>query len=198
MKMKRTLTLIIITIFAATISFADIARPVKQKPGSKQAPIDTQLTIELDKNAKEARLIIPRSQLKQLRAELDALDTGSDDTAPALGITRLQTIVGGAFLSLAFVFAGFAFIKRGDLRASGGKAAAAVMALVAGGILATIAVGNVGPPSEARSITGKMFTRAVHLYGFGSGKIKLEVSDDVRNPKLIVPNPPEAKPEGEE
>ncbi|MCC6330026.1 MAG: hypothetical protein IT174_16045 [Acidobacteria bacterium] len=196
--MKRTLTLIIITIFAATFAFADIARPEKPKPTSKPATVDTQLTIDLDKNAKEARLIIPRSQLKQLRAELDSLDTGRDDTASALGITRIQTILGGAFLSLAFVFAGFAVIKRGNLGSTGGKAAAGVAILFAGGVFATIAVGNAGPPSEARSITGKMFTRAVHLYGFGSGKIKLEVSDEARNPKLIVPNPPEAKPEGEE
>lgn len=196
--MKRTAALILITLIASTICLADLVRPERPKPSAKPAAIDTQLMIDLDKNAKEARLIIPRNQLKQLRAELDALDTGSDDTASTFGTTRLQTILGGAFLSFAFVFAGFAFMKRVNVGATGGKAAAAVAILFAGGALAAVAFGNIGPPSEARSITGKMFTRAVHLYGFGSGKIKLEVSDEAKNPKLIVPNPPEAKPDGEE
>lgn len=190
--------MILITLMASTICLADLVRPERPKPSTKPAAIDTQLSIELDKNAKDARLIIPRNQLKQLRAELDAMDGGGDDTASVIGFTRLQTILGGTLLSLGFVFAGFAFVKRGWFRVNGGKTAATIAILFVGLALASIAIGNIGPPSEARSITGKMFTRAVHLYGFGSGKIKLEVSDEAKNPKLIVPNPPEAKPDGEE
>jgi len=49
---------------------------------------------------------------------------------------------------------------------------------------------NAGPPPEARSITGKMFTQAVHIYGFGSGQIKLEVTNEDRQYiDLIVPDP---------
>lgn len=196
--MKRIFTLILIMLIASTICLADLVRPERPKPNTKPTAIDTQLSIELDKNAKEARLIIPRNQLKQLRAELDVIDTGGDANASAISFTHLQTILGGTLLSLGFVFAGFAFVKRGRFRLNGGKTAATIAILFVGLALASIAIGNIGPPSDARSITGKMFARAVHLYGFGSGKIKLEVSDEAKNPKLIVPNPPEAKPDGEE
>jgi hypothetical protein len=70
----------------------------------------------------------------------------------------------------------------------GGHVTAAVAAVFAIGGFVMMAYGNAGPPAEARTITGKMFSQAVHLYGFGSGKIKLEVSDKERTPVLIVPN----------
>lgn len=193
--MKILLTAIMLSLLSLAV-FADIPRPDKPKNNSsaKTSSIETYLSIGLDRNVKEAKLIIPRSQLKQLRAELEALDDGDDHTASA-GVPGAQTIVGGVFLSLAFVFAGFWFIRPGRSIANGGKAAAAAAIIFASGALATIAFGNAGPPAEARSITGKMFTQALHIYGFGGGKIKLEVSDEVKTPTLIVPNPrDEGKP----
>jgi hypothetical protein len=56
--------------------------------------------------------------------------------------------------------------------------------------VATLVYANAGPPPEARSITSRMFSDAVHMYKSGSGRIKLEVSDNVNNPELIVPDPP--------
>ena len=74
-----------------------------------------------------------------------------------------------------------------------------IVAVLAGlGSLATVVYGNAGPPPEARSITGKMFTPAVHLYGFGSGQIKLETIDEDRNDiQLIVPDPQTTPTPGE-
>lgn len=181
-------------------SLANIAPAKTPKNTKKSAVVDTYLSINLDPNAQEARLIIPRSQLKQLRAELDSLDGGSDDTAAAMttgGISRMQTIVSGVFISLAFVFAGVWFTRSGMLSSASGKAAAACVVVFAGGALATIVYGNAGPPPEARSITGKMFAQGMHYYKFGGGKIKLEVSDAEETPKLIVPDPETAKPVGE-
>jgi hypothetical protein len=67
------------------------------------------------------------------------------------------------------------------------------------GAFATIAFANVGAPVEARSITGKMFSDAVHQYKYGYGKIKLETSDTGDNIQLIVPDPPkENKPNKDE
>ena len=197
--MKRTFAAICLGLFLSAVSVADIARPEKPKNGqSKEAAINTELSISLDKNAKEARLLIPRSQLRQLRAELEGLGSGADETASVGGVTRIQTIVGGVFMSLAFVLGGFAFIRSGRFNANAGRAAAAAAIVFAGGAFATIAFGNAGPPNEARSITGKMFAEPVHIYGFGWGRIKLEVSDEVKNPKLIVPNPPDARRPAEE
>jgi hypothetical protein len=179
----------------ASVSLANEALP--SKPPKKQAKaIDTTLSIRLDENAKEARLIIPRSQLKQLRAEIDQLDDGSDNSTAAVTFSRRQTIVSGFFLSLAFVFGGVWLSRSGKAATKPGKILAAATVLFLSGAFAMIAFGNAGPPPEARSITGKMFTDAVHMYGFGSGKIKLETSDD-RLVTLIVPDPPKEEKSGE-
>jgi len=194
--MKKLLVPVFFLVIA-TSAFADIARPEKSpKSVKKPAAVDTYLSIGLDRDAKEARLIIPRSQLKTLRAELDAIDNGSDTavTATSGGMSKVQTIASGIFISLAFVFAGIWFARSGKL-STRAAAAGAVVFLFAG--LAAIVYGNAGPPSEARSITGKMFAPAMHIYKFGGGKIKLEISDTEDQVQLIVPDPQEPKPAAE-
>ena len=195
--MKTFLTMIAMTMVFSVTALADVARPEKPKSTKN---IDTTLVIRLDRKATEARLIIPSNQIKQLRAELERLDDGSETAASisSTGFTRMQTIVSGVFLSLAFVFGGIWFTRTGWLSTKSGKAAAGVMFVFATGAFATIVFANAGPPPEASSITGKMFTQAVHDYNVGSGKIKLEISNDVNVVTLIVPNPKDAKPAGEE
>jgi hypothetical protein len=185
------LTIVTLSILAFAVSaFADIPRP-DTTPGRAKKPVvvDTHLSIVLDRDAKEARLIIPRSQIKTLRAELEGID--SDGTTAALtatGTSRLQMIVSGVFLSLAIAFAGIWFTRNKTMSATVGRSAVAGMFIFALGTLATIVYGNAGPPPAAREITGKMFSPAVHVYKSGGGKIKLEVSDTDTVPKLIVPD----------
>jgi hypothetical protein len=197
--MKKILMLVAIFTLFAINALADIPRPEPPKPKSSKA-IDTSMTIRISRDAKEAKLIIPKSQVKQLRAQLEELDGDTDANASLnLNFTRVQTIAGGMFLSLAFVFGGvwFARVRKTGLKAN--KTLVIGAALCLSGALTTIAFANAGPPPEARSITGKMFTQAVHLYKFGTGKIKLETSDDARNIELIVPDTPDKdKPNGEE
>lgn len=69
-----------------------------------------------------------------------------------------------------------------------GKTVAIGAFLFLSGAFATFVFANAGPPPEARSITGKMFSPAVHMYSQGSGDIKLETSDKDYI-ELIVPNP---------
>jgi len=172
--------------------FGDIAKPTAT-PKQKTA-IDTILRINLRSDAKEARLIIPKSQLAALRAQLDQLGDGSDTsaaiTAGGAG-TKVPTIVGGLFLSLAIVFGGIWFVRSGRISPKTSQALALFTILTAVGSAATFVYGNAGPPAEARSITGKMFTPAVHMYGFGSGQIKLEATNEEDNVVLIVPDPKE-------
>ncbi|HEY2866665.1 MAG TPA: hypothetical protein VGJ02_06205 [Pyrinomonadaceae bacterium] len=196
--MKRIVLAMVLGAFTATAALADIAKP--EKPSKPKASIDTFLHISLKSDAKEARLIIPKSQLAQLRAQLDQMG-GTDDTAAASTATgtanRLPTIMGGLFLSLAIVFGGIWFARSGKLSLRTNSAIVVLIIFTAIGSAATFVYGNAGPPPEARSITGRMFTQAVHLYGFGSGQIKLETSDDPDQPlELIVPNAKE--PSGEE
>jgi hypothetical protein len=187
--MKRSILAVLATLAFATSSFADIPRP--DSKNKKQTAVDAYMTISLDRDAKDARLVIPRSQLAQLRAALNEAE-GADPPTAFAGITRTQTIVSGLFLSLAIVFGGVWFARSGKLTSRTGRSAAAVSVIAALGSAATLVLANAGPPPEARSITGKMFTPAVHMYKSGSGRVKLELGDGDRV-QLIVPDPAEKK-----
>lgn len=189
--MKQIVLAVFLGAGLAVAAVADIPKP--SKPTKPKASLDAVLNISLKRDAKEARLIIPKSAITQLRAQLDGMG-GADDTAAAMTATgagaRLPTIVGGLFLSLAIVFGGIWFARAGKLSPRTSSAIVLLVIFTAVGSAATFVYGNAGPPPEARSITGKMFTQAVHIYGFGSGQIKLEASDDPNQPlELIVPDP---------
>jgi len=185
--MRRTVLFFAIVLSFVATSFADVARP--DKPVRPKKSIETSLYIRLDRDAKEARLIIPRDQIKQLRAELDQFDNGASDNSAAVtgSFTQMQTIVSGTLLSLAFVFAGMWFVRWGGQNS---KAVVTAAVLLTVGSIANLVYGNAGPPPEARTITGRMFTESVHMYNTGWGEIKLEVSDTEDYPELIVPDPP--------
>ena len=193
--MKRIIYLTAFVFLVSTIAFADIARPDKS-PNRVEKPvaaIATTMEIKLDRDAKEAMLIIPRSQVKQLRAELERLDNGDDNVAAMTGdISRTQTIVSGLFLSLAFVFGGMWFVRSGRATTKTGKTLVILAAIAATGSVATFVFANVGPPPEARSITSKLFDQKIFSpYRFASGAIKIETWD--RNyVQLIVPDAPKA------
>ena len=101
------------------------------------------------------------------------------------------------FLSLAIVFGGMWFVRSGKTATKTGKTLV-ILAVIAGvGSAATFVYANIGPPLEARSITGKLFDKKVFTpYRFASGKIKIETSDD-GIVQLVVPDPPD-KPTGDE
>lgn len=188
--MKKIFSLCALIAVFSIAGLADVRPPSTPTPAPKpKKAIDTYLNISIQKDAKEARLLIPKSQLKQLRAQLDELD-GKPDTAAFLSFSRTQTIISGLFLSLAFVFGGvwFARVRKPDLKPGKTLVVGAVLFLV--GAVATVAFANIGPPIEARSITGKIFTPAVHQYKQASGAIKLETTDDEYGVQLIVPDVP--------
>ena len=196
--MKKLLYLVaIVTLFTAA-AFADISGPNTPKPKKSKA-IDATLSISLDRKATEARLVIPKSQIKQLRAELEQLDDASDDTAAvSRTFSQTQTIVSGIFLSLAFVFGGVWFSRSGKTVTKTGRTLAICAVLFISGAFATMVFGNAGPPPDAQSITSKLFTRPVHTYKQAWGKIKLETSDESTAVRLIVPDPPSEEKPGDE
>lgn len=199
--MKRLIMIAAVAVFASAPALADIARPDSPKtPKTKpDKSITTTMNIRLDSDAQEARLIIPKAQLKQLRAQLESMDDTDDNTAAVTttSFSRTQTIVSGAFLSLAMVLGGMWFVRSG--KAASKTVKTLVIATMVTGIAsaATFVYANAGPPPEARSITGKMFSQSVHIYGFGWGQVKLETADEGDSIKLIVPNPKD-KPSSEE
>jgi preprotein translocase subunit SecG len=190
--MKRVASILVLIMLCTVLALADVAKPTKS-PGRKKS-ISTNMMIHLQRDAKEARLIIPRSQIKQLRAQLDGLDISDDINTATFSGPRTQTIVSGLFLSLAIIFGGIWFARSGKASTASGKTLVILTVLAGMASAASFALANVGPPPEARSITGKMFSQAVHVYGFGSGNIKLEAGD-VDFVELIVPDPrDETKP----
>ena len=183
--MRRIFSLCAVLAVFSVAAFADVRPPVTPKPKDKKT-VESDLTIRIDREAKEARLLIPKSHLKQFRAELELPDDSSN--AAFLSFSRTQTIVSGLFLSLAFVFGGVWFVRRGKTNLKANKTLAAGAVLFLCGALATAVYANVGPPIEARSITSKIFNREVFTpYLFASGKIKVEVTDDDRF-ELVVPD----------
>jgi hypothetical protein len=184
--MKKLFSSVVLIIALALTAFADVRLP--DTPTPKQSKkIDTQMYISIDKDAKEARLRIPKSQIRQLRAELDQLDD-SDATA-ASGFSKTQTVVSGLFLSLAFVFGGVWLARsRSKSETKTGKALVVGAGLFLTGAMATLAFANAGPPPEARSLTGKIFSNSVHVYKRASGKIRLETTDETDRIELIVPD----------
>ena len=186
--MRRSLLALMLLSVSSVTALGDIAKP--SKPAKS---VDAVLNITLKHDAREARLIIPKSLVTELRAQLD--QTGNtNDTAAAITVggngIRLETIIGGIFLSMAIIFGGIWFARSGKSSPKTSSVLVLFVIISAVGSAATFVYGNAGPPPEARSITGKMFTPAVHIYGFGSGKIKVEASDDKNQPlELIVPDP---------
>ncbi len=198
--MKRILCFTSLILLLATAAFADVPRPDPTKTPKQVKGIDTTLTIRLDRTAKDAKLIIPKSQIKQLRAQLEQLDNDSDNTAAVTApnsFLRTQTIVSGAFLSLALVFGGMWFARSGKTMTKTGKTLVIFAVLAGIGSAATFVYANAGPPSEARSITGKMFSQSIHYMNYGTGKIRIETKEDSNSVELIVPNPDD-KPKSDE
>ena len=187
---KKYLVLLAVLLFAVP-AFADIARPDRTpKRPKKETAIDSRLTIRLDKDAKEARLIIPRSELKGLIAQLGM------DEMPAVkvgGISQAQTIMGGTLISLAIIFGGVWAFRSGKLATRSGKVTASVALVLAGGALTSLVYANIAPPLETRSIKGSIFSPAIQKYKFVSGPIKLEIGENETAPTLIVPDPKPAE-----
>ena len=140
------------------------------------------------------RLIIPRSQLKQLRAALGRFGHGRHRKYGDERDAHMQTIVSGLFLSLAIVFGGVWFSRKRQTDGKINKTIAAGVVVLLVGSAATIAFANVGPPPQLRSISSKLFNRDT-FKGWNSayGKVKIEVSDDDGSIELIVPDKEEAQ-----
>jgi len=192
--MKRIALLLTVLAAAAVAALADIAPPKQEKTPKPKPGVSTTMFIKLDRNATEPVLRIPKSQIKQLRAELEQMDDSEDNTAAVQAtsdstlFSRTQTVVSGMFLSLALVLGGIWFVRSGKTSQAKGKA---LMALTVATAAASVVYANIGPPPEARSITSALFTQGVHRYKQASGKIKLETMTEPNRDvvELIVPDP---------
>ena len=193
--MKKISLLFILTLILSTAILADISLPDKKTPEpTPNRSVDSLLSVRISKDVKEARLVIPKNQIKELRADLEQLDSDSDNLAVATtGFSKTQTIISGTFLSFAILLGGVWMVRSRKINTKTGKILAIGTVLFISGAVVSMSFANVGPPSNARKITSKFFSNDVNLYKMGSGKIKLEVSDQVTYPTLYVPDVVEEK-----
>ncbi|MBL8181155.1 MAG: hypothetical protein JNL64_06035 [Blastocatellia bacterium] len=190
--MKRLLGLSLLFLLCSVAVFADIAplKTPKPTPASKSKPVSMLMSIKMDPETKVATLSIPRAQLKELRAQIEQLEGETDDTTAALGsFSRTQTMISGAFLSLALVFGGLWFVRGGKAKSEPAKSLLILAMIGVIGSAGTFVYANVGPPMELRSITSKLFDKkAFGYWTSASGRVDVVVSDK-QAIELSVPVP---------
>jgi len=178
--MKRTILLCVILAALSLAALADIRLP--DKP-SKVDKGQMDMHIKVDYSVTEPTLYIRREALQNLRAALDEAE-GITNTAAGFNIGRTQTIAGGMFLSLAFVFGGVWFAR------SGGKfskpAAGALIACICGAASALV-FANAGLP-QANPINRNIFTKEFQDYSYARGKVKVIIDDAGLDFRLVIPD----------
>jgi len=183
-------------MLGSIVAFSDIARPEPKPSRTPKVMFNSiaDMSITLDPNANKPVLKIPNSTLKYLRAELESeneIDNNAANTVPDRGLTlsRTQTIMSGAFLSLALVFGGFWFIRSGKAASKGVRNLVILVTISAVALTATFVYANIGPPPVS-GITNKIFNKNAMLggaYAHESG-IRIERTDG-DTIELIVPDP---------
>jgi len=187
----RAATLALLFVVATPLAFADIPNPDKlNRNRPSKAEFKVEMQIDTDEKAKEARLLIPRSVFQQLRAQADGADsqaTGSTAAARFFNMTGAQTVISGLFLSLAFAFGGVWLVRsRKGAERTARVAVLSLALLVAGGVTASVAYANAGPPPVARSLTSKILIPELQWWG-AYGEVKVEIVDEGDDIKLVLP-----------
>ncbi|HMT07707.1 MAG TPA: hypothetical protein PKA82_06855 [Pyrinomonadaceae bacterium] len=195
--MKRIIALTLVMMLGSIVAFSDIARPEPkpQKTPKVMFNATSDVSITLDPNANKAVLRIPNSTLKYLRAELESendTDNNAASTAPDRGLTlsRTQTIMSGAFLSLALAFGGFWFIRSGKAASRGVRNLVILGTISAVALTATFVYANIGPPPVS-GITNKIFNKSAMLGGAYAHERGMRIErTDGDTIELIVPDSP--------
>jgi hypothetical protein len=196
--MKKIIGLFTLCLLLSTFAFADVRLPdtPTPKPTPKIKQTDATMRITMDKKATETVLKLNKSSLKQLRAAIDDLDDSNDATAEVRSVSSPQTIIGGLFLSLAFVFGGVWMF-----RAKPSKTVVGLFFIVSCVLTTTFVFANIAPPLGVRKFTNKTFSEEVNAYGYAAGNIKVEIGDSksmTKDVELIIPSSAGSKNSDEE
>lgn len=199
--MKRIIALTLVMMLGSIVAFSDIARPEPKPSRTPKVMFNAtaDMSITLDPNSNKPVLKIPNSAIKYLRAELDKMETGDDTTAAVAtysgtSLSRTQTIVSGAFLSLALVFGGFWFIRSGKAATKGVRNLVILGVVSAVALTATFVYANIGPPPVS-GITNKIFNKSAMLGGGYAHERNIRIErTDGDTIELIVPDPPTPAP----
>ena len=195
----KPIAIIVLLLATAASAAADLPAPVRKSNSRKTPPIPTvttdpaattpktSMSIEPNGAATEARLVIPRSVLAQLTAELEGDDSQTLAATTAVSnASDTQTIMAGLFLSLAFGFGGIWFVHSRRRADKLNRAALGMAILALCGATAAIAYGNAGPPPVARSLTSKILVPAAQSYG-AHGQVKVVIVEEGNQIRLVLP-----------
>ena len=184
-----------LVVAAASPALANIApaQPGVSGEFKSRKSVAARMQLRPDAKAKEAKLIIPRAVLQQLRADLDG-DGGETNAAASVSptgfnLTPTQTAFAGLCLSLSLVFGGVWFVNS---RAAGKRtarvaASVAVVALLGAAAAGAVVYANAGPPAYARSLNSKILVPETTYYGGPYGNVKVEVVEGGDQIELLLP-----------
>lgn len=186
--MKRLLKPLSVAALVVAAALPVLANIAPAQPGESRAvksrkSVPARMQLRPDAEAKEAKLIIPRAVLQQLRADVDGGGGDSNAAAAAaprgFNLTPTQTALAGVCLSLSLVFGGVWLLNS---RAPGRKTARAVASLavvaLAGAAAGAAVYANAGPPAYARRLTSRILLPETTYYGGPYGAVKVEITDE--------------------
>jgi hypothetical protein len=190
--MKRLFCLLALIVLFSTIVLADI--PPAKNPASKGNQVE--LLVEVTSEVTESTLVIKKGSSKLLRAALDEAEGLNENVAQTEKVQTTstaptQTVFGGIFLTLAFVFGGVWLVRS--------KPSKTVIGLFLVGIFAAGSVlvfANIAPPRRF-GIDRFMFSQEFQSRSGASarGKVRVKIIDDSSSAspdmKLLVPKNPE-------
>ena len=166
---------------------ADLAKPKVNKVPAKDLHY-SEIAIETDPKANEARLQISQATLKELQAAVASMPNDSQQDAVSITRSSTRTLVAGLSLFLAISFGGVWMVRSGSSR---GQKTFAVI-LIGGALLGAAAVitrGNAGPPPAYR---WRGLTKNLNEGRPTYASVMIEVVPNGSGIKLIVPLKPAA------
>jgi hypothetical protein len=177
--MKNLIGILVVLSFAAAAAFADIRPPVRQStPAPAASPATSSevgVSLSVSRFDKEGTLVVTKSLIEKINAAAKAKGQTSliEVESDRGSIASTQTIVGGVFLSLAFVLGGV-WLARSKGQVS--KPALGIMLLAMTGLGTTLVIGNVPPPKRIKLDSG-IVNGAKMNDSVAVGKMKLLLVD---------------------
>lgn len=184
--------LILITILSI-VALADIRLPDTPKPKATPTGKQVELFVDVTSEVTEPTLVIKKSSSKLLRAALDEAEglennlAQTESTSPNFTATS-QTVIGGMFLTFAFVFGGVWFVRSK-------KPSKTVVGLFLIGVFATGSVlvfANIAPPrllGISKNILSPEFNSGRGATAKGKVRVKIVNDSSAASPdiKLLIP-----------
>jgi uncharacterized protein (DUF58 family) len=192
--MKKILGLMFILVFSMTI-LADVRFPDKPTPKPTPKGKQVEMSISVTSEVTEPTLVIKKGSIKELKAILDEAESIEDNLAIVqdennqnLEVVNnkssgsVQTVIGGLFLSLAFIFGGVWFVR--------GKSSKTIAGLFLLGVFASATVmvlANVAPP-RIFGLNKSIFSEELSRRASASGKVRVKITNESGSQvKLLIP-----------